>query len=52
MGFRPLMGFTQAGIQVYLGRAAADVREAVQALIRGDLQPFTPDLTCGGGHRH
>jgi predicted Fe-Mo cluster-binding NifX family protein len=52
MGFRPLMGFTQAGIQVYLGRDSADVGEAVRALLRGDLQPFTRDQTCGGGHSH
>lgn len=52
MGFRPLMGFTQAGIQVFLGRDAADVGGAVQALLRGDLQPFTRDQTCGGGHHH
>ena len=52
MGFRPLMGFNQAGIQVYLGRDAGDVGGAVQALLRGDLQPFTRDQTCGGGHSH
>jgi len=52
MGQRPLMGFGQAGIQVYVGREAIDVGAAVLALIRGDLQPFTRDLTCGGGHGH
>ncbi len=52
MGFRPLMGFTQAGIQVYQGSDAAGVGAAVLALIRGDLQPFARDQTCGGGHGH
>jgi predicted Fe-Mo cluster-binding NifX family protein len=52
MGYRPLMGFAQAGIQVYLGRDAAHVEAAVLALIRGDLRPFTRDQTCGGGHGH
>jgi predicted Fe-Mo cluster-binding NifX family protein len=49
MGLRPLMGFGQAGIQVYRGGAASSVDAAVQALIRGDLQPFTREFTCGGG---
>ena len=51
MGQRPLMGFTQAGIQVYLGRDAAAVGEAVQALLQGELQPFAREHTCGG-HNH
>jgi predicted Fe-Mo cluster-binding NifX family protein len=50
MGLRPLMGFSQAGIQVYRGGEAPSVNAAVQALIRGELQPFTREFTCGGGH--
>jgi predicted Fe-Mo cluster-binding NifX family protein len=49
MGLRPLMGFSQAGIQVYRGGEAPSVNAAVQALIRGELQPFTREFTCGGG---
>lgn len=50
MGLRPLMGFNQAGIQVFFGAGATDVATAVQSLIRGELQPFSRDHTCGGCH--
>lgn len=49
MGMRPLMGFNQVGIDVYFGADAADVRTAVEALLAGRLQRFTPEFTCGGG---
>lgn len=49
MGMRPLMGFNQVGIQVYFGGTAASVGEAVNDLLAGKLQLFTPDQTCGGG---
>jgi predicted Fe-Mo cluster-binding NifX family protein len=52
MGFRPLMGFNQAGIEVYHGADAPNVDEAVKALIDGSLQRFTRDHTCGGGDHH
>lgn len=52
MGMRPLMGFTQAGIEVYRGSEAPSVKEAVQALLRGDLVRFTREFTCGGGQHH
>lgn len=52
MGMRPLMGFTQAGIEVYRGSEAPSVKEAVQALLRGDLVRFTREFTCGGGGQH
>ncbi len=49
MGMRPLMGFNQVGIQVFYGATAANVGEAVNALLAGQLQEFTPAQTCGGG---
>jgi predicted Fe-Mo cluster-binding NifX family protein len=52
LGLRPLMGFQQAGIQVFRAAGAPDVRSAVAALLRGELQPFTRESTCGGGEHH
>jgi predicted Fe-Mo cluster-binding NifX family protein len=50
MGFRPLMGFNQVGIEVYYGGEARTVGEAVQAAIEGRLMQFRQEHTCGGGH--
>ncbi len=52
MGLRPLMGFNQAGIEVYRGAEAPSVDAAVKALLQGDLQRFSREHTCGGGHAH
>lgn len=49
MGMRPLMGFNQVGITVLYGGAARTVGEAVDGLLRGALQRFTTEFTCGGG---
>ena len=49
MGMRPLMGFNQVGIDVLYGGSAQTVGEAVDALLNGSLQRFTPEFTCGGG---
>lgn len=49
MGLRPLMGFNQAGIQVYYGGGARTVGEAVQSMLAGNLPEFTQEHTCGGG---
>lgn len=48
MGMRPLMGFNQVGIDVLYGGDAQTVGEAVDALLNGRLQRFTPEFTCGG----
>ena len=48
MGMRPLAGFGQAGIQVFYGKDALDVDEAVHALVAGKLPAFSAELTCGG----
>jgi len=49
MGMRPLMGFNQVGITVLHGGSAQTVGEAVDGLIKGRLQQFTTEFTCGGG---
>ncbi len=49
MGFRPLMGFNQVGIQVYFGGDFQTVGNAVQALLDGKLPQFSQEHTCGGG---
>lgn len=49
MGFRPLMGFNQVGIEVYFGGDFQTVGNAVQALIDGRLPQFSQEHTCGGG---
>jgi predicted Fe-Mo cluster-binding NifX family protein len=49
MGFRPLMGFNQVGIDVYYGGTAKTVGDAVQAAIDGKLMQFQKEHTCGGG---
>ncbi|MGD9975402.1 MAG: NifB/NifX family molybdenum-iron cluster-binding protein [Desulfatirhabdiaceae bacterium] len=49
MGFRPLMGFNQVGIEVYFGGDFQTVGNAVQALIDGKLPQFSQEHTCGGG---
>ena len=49
MGMRPLMGFNQAGIEVFFGGAAQTVGEAVNVALKGGLQRFGQEHTCGGG---
>lgn len=49
MGLRPLLGFNQAGIEVYHGADRPSVKAAVSAFLRGELPRFTRDHTCGGG---
>jgi predicted Fe-Mo cluster-binding NifX family protein len=52
MGFRPLMGFNQVGIEVYFGGDFQTVGAAVNALINGQLPQFSQEHTCGGGGGH
>ena len=49
MGYRPLMGFNQVGIQVYYSGGLGTVGEAVNALVDGKLTQFSQEHTCGGG---
>ena len=48
MGMRPLMGFNQAGVEVYFAGNFPTVGQAVQAFIGGRLPAFTPEHSCGG----
>lgn len=50
MGMRPLMGFQQVGVRVFMGANAPSVGHAVQAFLQGRLPAFTTEFTCGGGH--
>lgn len=53
MGMRPLMGFNEAGIEVFRGTRASNVEVTVRSFLEGSLERFTTDHTCGsGGHRH
>jgi len=52
MGYRPLMGFNQVGIDVYYGGGLSTVGDAVNALIEGKLPQFSQQHTCGGGGGH
>ena len=50
MGMRPLMGFQQVGVKVFMGANAPSVGHAVQAFLLGRLPAFSTEFTCGGGH--
>ncbi|MBT3231373.1 MAG: NifB/NifX family molybdenum-iron cluster-binding protein [Calditrichaeota bacterium] len=49
IGMRPLQGFNQVGIDVYLDTVCPDVKPVVQNLIAGNLTLMTPGEACGGG---
>lgn len=49
IGMRPLMGFKQAGIEVYHDSQRAEIRPVVEDLIAGKLPLITDDQVCGGG---
>ncbi len=49
MGMRPLMGFSQAGIEVYHAGNFPTVGSAVEAFSQGRLQSFSNEFTCKGG---
>jgi predicted Fe-Mo cluster-binding NifX family protein len=49
IGMRPLMGFRQAGIDVYHEDARLDIRPVVQDLIDGKLLKISDNQVCGGG---
>ncbi|MDD6088874.1 MAG: NifB/NifX family molybdenum-iron cluster-binding protein [Desulfovibrionaceae bacterium] len=50
MGFRPLMGLMQSGIEVFHTGSCATVGDAVTAFLKGELPAFSTDFTCRGGH--
>jgi len=49
IGMRPLMGFRQAGIDVYYGPEGETVGTVVDHLLQGRLQLIGEDQVCGGG---
>ncbi len=49
IGMRPLMGFKQAGIDVYHDAERAEIRPVVEDLVAGKLPMITDDQVCGGG---
>jgi predicted Fe-Mo cluster-binding NifX family protein len=55
MGMRPLMGFSQVGIDVYKNGGAAKVSQVIQAFLDGSMTKFSPASSCanhaeGGCH--
>ena len=49
IGMRPLMGFKQAGINVYHDAQRPEIKPVVEDLIAGKLPEITDDQVCGGG---
>ena len=49
IGMRPLMGFKQAGIDVYHDSQRPEIKPVVEDLIAGKLPEITDDQVCGGG---
>lgn len=47
MGLRPLMGFKNAGIKVYLGEGAI-VKDSIHGFMENRLNIMTEDFVCGG----
>ena len=49
IGMRPLMGFRQAGIEVYHDSTRPEIRPVVEDLIAGRLPRIADNQVCGGG---
>ena len=49
IGMRPLMGFRQAGIDVYHDANRPEIRPVVEDLIAGRLPQIEDNQVCGGG---
>lgn len=49
IGMRPLMGFRQAGIDVYHDDQRPEIRPVVEDLIAGKLSMISDNQVCGGG---
>ena len=49
IGMRPLMGFNQVGINVYIDSQRPEIKPVVEDLVAGNLAIITNDQTCGGG---
>lgn len=48
IGMRPLMGFRQAGIDVYHDANRPEIKPVVEDLIAGRLPQITDNQVCGG----
>jgi predicted Fe-Mo cluster-binding NifX family protein len=49
IGMRPLMGFKQAGIDVYHDAERVAIKPVVEDLIAGKLAMIADNQVCGGG---
>jgi predicted Fe-Mo cluster-binding NifX family protein len=49
IGMRPLMGFQQAGIEVYHDSERPEIKPVVEDLIAGKLPKIQENQVCGGG---
>ncbi|MDW7771484.1 MAG: NifB/NifX family molybdenum-iron cluster-binding protein [Desulfobulbaceae bacterium] len=49
IGMRPLLGFRQAGIEVYHDAERVEIRTVVEDFIAGILPKITDSQVCGGG---
>ena len=52
MGARPLAFFSEMGITVYADQELPTVREAVDALLQGNVPVMSAMQVCGGGSCH
>ncbi|MFC2150741.1 NifB/NifX family molybdenum-iron cluster-binding protein [Calditrichota bacterium] len=56
IGMRPLQGFDQVGIDVYIDQISPQIKTVVENLIAGRLSVISPRQICGGGeggcHNH
>ena len=49
MGMRPLMGFNDAGIEVFYNNGLDRVDRIINAFVQGQLRRFSQENACGGG---
>ncbi len=48
IGMRPLVGFRNAGIEVYYMEKEGTARDAALAFAKGELEPLPDDFSCQG----
>ena len=49
IGRRPLIGFDEVGIEVYMDKVHSKVNEVLDQLMNDKLDKISVDETCGGG---
>jgi len=52
IGLRPLIGFNEAGIDVYHDAICPEIKSVVESLIADNLPILSADQTCNGGGCH